>query len=237
MTEEEFCEEIGSIFSKYGNQIKESVFSPTNWALWGLDGGFSALNIYKQITEHIPLFKTNSNNRALVNISDSVNYQGGRGGVRRISKAKLLKRNDALGRAYKTQNILNKVSKGLLILNGGVSFITEYNRDSSLSVKEKIVNSSVEAAWSMGSAVAIGAAVGSVIPGAGTVVGAVAGFVVGTAASVLVDGIVKTKWFEGGTKSVMDYAKQGANWMVDKVSDFGNKIGDAFAGITDFVFG
>lgn len=132
-------------------------------------------------------------NRALVNISDSVNYQGGRGGVRRISKAKLLKRNDALGRAYKTQNILNKVSKGLLILNGGVSFITEYNRDSSLSVKEKIVNSSVEAAWSMGSAVAIGSAIGSVIPGAGTAAGAVAGFVVGMAAAVLADGIVKTK--------------------------------------------
>lgn len=126
-------------------------------------------------------------NRALVNISDSVNYQGGRGGVRRISKAKLLKRNDALGRAYKTQNILNKVSKGLLILNGGVSFITEYNRDSSLSVKEKIVNSSVEAAWSIGSAV------GSVIPGAGTAAGAVAGFVVGMAAAFLADGIVKTK--------------------------------------------
>ena len=51
----------------------------------------------------------------------------------------------------------------------------------------------MEAAWSMGSAVAIGSAVGSVIPGAGTAAGAVAGFVVGMAAAFLADGIVKTK--------------------------------------------
>ena len=51
----------------------------------------------------------------------------------------------------------------------------------------------MEAAWSMGSAVAIGSAIGSVIPGAGTAAGAVAGFVVGMAAAFLADGIVKTK--------------------------------------------
>ena len=60
---------------------------------------------------------------------------------------------------------LDKLSKGLVCLNGAVSFISEYNSNPDLSVKEKIVNSSVEATWSIGSSVAIGSALGSLLPG------------------------------------------------------------------------
>ena len=229
-TEEEFCENISTAFSRYGEQFIESVSSPQNWGLWALDGSFAALEVYKQITKHIPQFKTNANNKTLVNISDSVNYKGGRGGVRRISKAKLLQQDSSLGEAYRTQMKLDKLSKGLVCLNGAVSFISEYNSNPDLSVKEKIVNSSVEATWSIGSSVAIGSALGSLLPGAGTIVGAIGGFVVGTAASILIDGIAKTKWFDGGTKSVLDYVKQGVNKVVDG-------IGDAFSGFGEFVFG
>ena len=229
-TEEEFCENISTAFSRYGEQFIESVSSPQNWGLWALDGSFAALEVYKQITKHIPQFKTNANNKTLVNISDSVNYKGGRGGVRRISKAKLLQQDSSLGEAYRTQMKLDKLSKGLVCLNGAVSFISEYNSNPDLSVKEKIVNSSVEATWSIGSSVAIGSALGSLLPGAGTIVGAIGGFVVATAASGLIDGIAKTKWFDGGTKSVLDYVKQGVNKVVDG-------IGDAFSGFGEFVFG
>lgn len=52
----------------------------------------------------------------------------------------------------------------------------------------------------------------------------------GTAASILIDGIAKTKWFDGETESVLDYAKQGVNKVVDG-------IGDAFSGFGEFVFG
>ena len=229
-TEEEFCENISTAFSRYGEQFIESVSSPLIWGLWAVDGSVADLVVYKQITKHIPQFKTNANNKTLVNISDSVNYKGGRGGVRRISKAKLLQQDSSLGEAYRTQMKLDKLSKGLVCLNGAVSFISEYNSNPDLSVKEKIVNSSVEATWSIGSSVAIGSALGSLLPGAGTIVGAIGGFVVGTAASILIDGIAKTKWFDGGTKSVLDYVKQGVNKVVDG-------IGDAFSGFGEFVFG
>ena len=229
-TEEEFCENVSTAFSRYGEQFIESISSPQNWRLWALDGSFAALEVYKQITKHIPQFKTNANNKMLVNISDSVNYKGGRGGVRRISKAKLLQHDSALGSAYRTQMKLDKLSKGLVGLNGVVSFISEYNSKPALSIKEKIVNSSVEATWSIGSSVVIGSALGSLLPGAGTVAGAIGGFVVGTVASILIDGIAKTKWFDGGTKSIMDYVKKGVNKAVDE-------IGNAFSGLGELVFG
>ena len=208
----------------------ESVSSLQNIGLWALDGSFSALEVYKQITKHIPRFEINPNNKMLVNIVDSINYKGGRGGVRRISKVKLLQQDSSLGEAFRTQMKLDKLSKGLICLNGAISFISEYNRDQNLSLKEKIVNSSIEATWSIGSSVAIGAALGSILPGAGTIVGAIGGFVVGTTVSIVVDGIVRTKWFEGGEKSMMDYAKQRANKIVDE-------IGNAFGGLGDLVFG
>ena len=227
---EEFCENVSSAFSKYEEQLVESVSSLQNIGLWALDGSFSALEVYKQITKHIPRFEINPNNKMLVNIVDSINYKGGRGGVRRISKVKLLQQDSSLGEAFRTQMKLDKLSKGLICLNGAISFISEYNRDQNLSLKEKIVNSSIEATWSIGSSVAIGAALGSILPGAGTIVGAIGGFVVGTTVSIVVDGIVRTKWFEGGEKSMMDYAKQGANKIVDE-------IGNAFGGLGDLVFG
>lgn len=71
---------------------------------------------------------------------------------------------------------------------------------------------------------------GSLLPGAGTVAGAIGGFVVGTVASILIDGIAKTKWFDGGTKSIMDYVKKGVNKAVDE-------IGNAFSGLGELVFG
>lgn len=78
-----------------------------------------------------------------------------------------------MGEAYRTHQKLGKISKALLFLDAGVSFVSEYNRDSDLSTKEKIVNSSVEAVWSVGSGIAIGATIGSIVSGAGTVARAV----------------------------------------------------------------
>ena len=229
--------ELRIAWEKYCEQVIENVSEPVNWALWSIDGAFSGIEVYNQISKHIPRFITNSNNRNLVNISDSINYHGGRGGVRRISKSNLLSRNDDLGRAYRTNRNLNRISKGLIVLNAGVSFVSEYNSNPNLPVKEKVVNSTVEATWSVGSGVAIGAAVGSIVPGAGTIAGAAIGFVAGTIGSVIIDGVVRAKWFENGSKSIMDYAKQGANWAVNKVSEGLNSIGEAFSGIGDLVFG
>ncbi|MDD3361688.1 MAG: hypothetical protein PHW34_08455 [Hespellia sp.] len=224
-------------WEEYCKHIRESTADPTNWALWSIDGVFSGIEVYNKISKHIPSFKVNANNKNLINISDSINYHGGRGGVRRISKGTLLTRDDQLGAAYRTNQNLNRISKSLLVINAGVSFISEYKSNPQLSVKEKVVNSSVEAAWSVGSAVAIGAAVGSIVPGAGTVAGAAIGLVVGTVASVLVDGIARAKWFENGSKSAMDYAKQAANWSVDKIGEGLRSLGNAFPRRTELEFG
>lgn len=45
---EEFCENVSTAFSRYGEQFIESISSPQNWGLWALDGSFAALEVYHQ---------------------------------------------------------------------------------------------------------------------------------------------------------------------------------------------
>lgn len=47
-TEEEFCENVSTAFSRYGEQFIESISSPQNWGLWALDGSSAALEVYYQ---------------------------------------------------------------------------------------------------------------------------------------------------------------------------------------------
>ena len=79
----------------------------------------------------------------------------------------------------------------------------------------------------------IGAAVGSVVPGLGNIVGAG----VGMAAGWLIDGAVNAKVFGG--ESAVYWAKEGAGWIADRVVDAGEWIADtaveAWDATTDFV--
>ena len=59
---------------------------------------------------------------------------------------------------------------------------------------------------------AAGSAAGSIVPGAGTAVGAVVGFVAGTAYYVTINVIT----IKG--KALVDWAKYGAGWLVDKIA-------------------
>ena len=74
---------------------------------------------------------------------------------------------------------------------------------------------------------AIGSAIGSVVPVAGNVVGAV----VGMAAGYAIDWAVNEDFIDG--KSAVDWTKEGAGWVADRVVDAGKAIGDFFAGIFD----
>ena len=89
------CEEdtkTNEAISGFSEQLINHMIDPVNYKLWAIDGAFSAISVYKYITKRIPEFRVNVNNRHLINVYNSVNYSGGRGGVRRISKMQLWKR-------------------------------------------------------------------------------------------------------------------------------------------------
>lgn len=100
----------------------------------------------------------------MISISNSANYNGGRGGIRAISEEKLL--------------------------------------------------------------VIIGAIVGSVVPGPGTIAGAIIGFVVGVIATMFADSIVHAKFFENNTKSIMDYAKETVNNVREEIVEWMQYLGE-----------
>ena len=97
--------------------------------------------------------------------------------------------------------------------------------DTGLGVYENIQNNSelqqtisdtiVDIGFGLGgiaASTAAGSAAGSIVPGAGTAVGAVVGFVAGTAYYVTTDVIT----IKG--KTLVDWAKYGAGWLVDKIA-------------------
>lgn len=215
-----------SAIEVWWKELISGVSDPITIGSTGVDGTYAGLEIFLKHAKKIAKFRefTNTKGTIMVAISDSNYYKGGRGGLRSISKAKLLSRTDAVGKAYRVNNALKTTSKVLIGIGGAVSFYEEYKAGEGLKTSERITNATVEAAWSVGSTVAIGAAVGSIVPGAGTVAGAAAGFVVGTVASVVANTVVHVKWFENGEKSVMDYVKSCANKSVDYVASQGKKI-------------
>ena len=68
---------------------------------------------------------------------------------------------------------------------------------------------------------AAGAAIGSVAPGPGNVIGAVGGFVVGGTIYIVTDVITIND------KSLVDWGKEGLGWVGDKVVDIGVGVSDA----------
>ena len=211
--------------------MKDRITSSPFFVNTSLDALKSAVAVYGTKALSMPIFKTVSNSGAtMVKIFNSPNYSGGRGGLRFISESNLLNRSDAVGKAFRFKIGLEKVTKGLYVVSGVLGFSDEYMKGADLSQAERVVNATVEGAFSFGTAVgaaAVGAAVGSIVPGAGTVAGAAVGFVVGVAVTVVSDIVVHAKWFDG--KSAMDYIKEGANTAVNAIADTGAKAINAIA--------
>lgn len=206
--------------------IKDNFSSPLYYAQTSADGAYAAIEVAVSHTTQMPEFRTylNSNGTKMVAISNSSNYIKGSGGIRSISEAKLLNPDvtatnyasyEKLGQAYKWNKGLKAANKALIGIGGVIAFCNEYQASEGLETEDRIINGVTEAAWSIGSAVAIGALVGSVVPGAGTAVGAAIGFVVGAAVSIAADVLVHAKFFDNYTKSLMDYVKQGLNCAWD----------------------
>lgn len=219
-----------SIWNQFLEAVKNSVTAPEKVTGTGINAFLSALAVYGAKTLSSPIFKrVVKGSTTMVKILNSPQYSGGRGGLRYINEKYLLNRTDAIGKAYRFDQNIAKAKNGLIILGGVLSFAVEYNKGEDLPQTERIVNAAVEGAWSVGTAVAIGAAVGSIVPGAGTIVGAAVGFAVGTVATVVIDGLVNAKWFDDGQKSAMDYMKQGANAAVNAITDTAVSIGNTIA--------
>ena len=214
----------------YFDAMRDDATSPLTIGSNAADGGVAALAVFGAKALSMPSFETVMRNGVkMVKVFDSPNYSGGRGGLRFVQKSNLLSRPDNVGKAFRFDNSITKISNGLIVIGGALSFADEYQKGANLPQKERIVNASVEGAWSVGTAVAIGAAVGSIVPGAGTVAGAAIGFVVGATASVLINGAVNAKWFDDGKSSAMDKIKEGTNIAVDAIADIGAKAGNAIA--------
>lgn len=206
--------------------IEDNFSSPSSVGSTVIDGIYSSVEVLAERNTHMPEFRTyfNSKGTKMVSISNSANYHGGRGGVRSVSEAKLLNPDtsasnyaayEKLGKAYKWNKGLKVANKVIVGIGGVVAFYNEYQASEGLETEDRIINGAVEAAWSIGSAVAIGALVGSIVPGAGTVAGAAIGFLVGAVASLAADILVHAKFFSNNTKSIMDFVKKGLNCAWD----------------------
>lgn len=209
-------------------ELVSGVSDPITLGGFGTDGVYAGVDIYIRAKGKMPKYRgyTNAKGTKMVAISDSTFYKGGRGGIRSISEAKLLSKADDLAKNYRANCALKTTSKVLVGIGGALAFYDEYKAGEGLKTSERITNATVESAWSVGSAIAIGAAVGSVVPGAGTVAGAAVGFVAGAVISVVANSVVHAKWFDNGEKSAMDYVKGAANKGVDTVVEQGKKVAD-----------
>lgn len=203
--------------------------------------------IYVAQATRMPSFKSfrNSSGTHMVAISDSVNYAGGRGGVRAISEANLLRRQDGLGTAFRAEKAMKTAKGWLTAFDTAVTFYDEYQAGEGTEERERITNAAVETSTSVVTGMVgakVGAAVGSIVPGAGTAIGAVVGLAAGTVFNIAADNAVHAKWFDDGENSAMDYLKKWVNEGVDYIGDairsFDiNDVGDAFKNLGDTVAG
>lgn len=93
-------------------------------------------------------------------------------------------------------------------------------------VSDAIVDAGTGAGIIAGST-AIGSAIGSVVPVAGNIIGSGVGFLFG----FVIDWAVNADFIDG--KSVVDWAKEGAGWVADRVVDAGKWIGDTAVDVWD----
>lgn len=93
-------------------------------------------------------------------------------------------------------------------------------------VSDAIVDAGAGAGIIAGST-AIGSAIGSVVPVAGNIIGSGVGFLFG----FVIDWAVNADFIDG--KSVVDWTKEGAGWVADRVVDAGKWIGDTAVDVWD----
>ena len=93
-------------------------------------------------------------------------------------------------------------------------------------VSDAIVDAGTGAGIIAGST-AIGSAIGSVVPVAGNIIGSGVGFLFG----FVIDWAVNADFIDG--KSVVDWTKEGAGWVADRVVDAGKWIGDTAVDVWD----
>lgn len=121
--------------------------------------------------------------------------------------------------------VLNYAGIAIDTIDGIIENVEDGTRTQKI-VSDAIVDVGTGAGIIAGST-AIGSAVGSVVPVAGNIIGAGVGFVSG----IVIDWAVNADFIAG--KSLVDWTKEGAGWVADRVVDAGEWIGDTAVDVWD----
>lgn len=114
--------------------------------------------------------------------------------------------------AFNPKTFAGKANYALIAIDVGLGIYENIQNDTRTQkiVSDAIVDAGFGAA-SIWASTAAGAALGSVVPGAGNVVGAIGGLVVGFGIYLATDAI------EINDKTIIDWTKEGAGWVADEI--------------------